>query len=86
MALQCLADLAFVEGRPEHAAVLASAEERLAEQLGGTPSLDLVGIPDVLKRARAQLSDERFDAAVAAGHSASRDELVQWALSGGSHG
>ncbi|HYZ46148.1 MAG TPA: adenylate/guanylate cyclase domain-containing protein [Actinomycetota bacterium] len=81
MALQCFADLALVEGRPERATVLSAAEGRLAEQLGGTPSLNLAGIPDVRERARAELGDERYEAALARGRSAGLEEIVQLALS-----
>jgi len=52
MALGFLADLALLDGQPEHTAVLAAA--RLAEQHGGAPSPELVGIPDPLQRARAE--------------------------------
>ena len=55
MALNLLADMALLEGQPERAAVLAAAAAGLAEDLGGTPSIELAGIPDPLagpRRAR----------------------------------
>jgi hypothetical protein len=80
MALVFLADLALVEGQPERAAVLAAAAVRHAEELGGTPSIELAGIPHPLARARAELESERYDAATARGRSSSIDEIIQYAL------
>ena len=45
MALDLLADLALLEGQPERAAVLAAAAAGLDEELGGTPPMELAGIP-----------------------------------------
>jgi predicted ATPase/class 3 adenylate cyclase len=80
--LAALADLALLEGDAERAAVLGAAEAQLGERLGGTPSFQLMGIPDVLERARAELSDHRYQAALALGRSAHLDEIVTLALSG----
>jgi predicted ATPase/class 3 adenylate cyclase len=82
MALEFLADLALVQGESEHAAVLGAAEARLTEELGGTPSLELAGIPNVLERARAELGDEMYEAATTRGRSAPLEEIVQLALTG----
>lgn len=84
LALQALADLALVEGNPERAAVLEAARAQVAEDLGGTPSFDLMSIPDVGARARAELGDERFEAACARGRAAPLDEIVRMAISEGS--
>ena len=81
LALVALGDLALVEGDPERAAVLGAAEAKLAEGLGGTPSLRLVGIPDVLDRARNELGNDRYEEAVERGRSAPLDEIVRLALS-----
>lgn len=78
--LAALADLALLEGDAERAAVLDAAQAQLAERLGGTPSFALMGIPDVAKRARAELGDERYEAAAAAGRSAPIDEVIRVAL------
>ena len=80
MALEFLADLALLQGDPERAAVLGAAEARLTEELGGTPSLELAGIPNVLERARAALGEERYEAATTQGRSAPLKEIVQLAL------
>jgi len=82
MPLAALADLALLEGDAERAAVLDAAQAQLAERLGGTPSLALVGIPDVADRARAELGDEHYEAAVARGRSASLEEVIALALEG----
>ncbi|MDQ3691499.1 MAG: adenylate/guanylate cyclase domain-containing protein [Chloroflexota bacterium] len=67
--LQALSDLALLQGDPERAAVLDSAQAQLAERLGGTPSLELMGIPAVAERARTELGSERYEAACARGRS-----------------
>jgi ATP/maltotriose-dependent transcriptional regulator MalT len=82
MGLITLADLALLEGDPERAAVLLAAEEQLAERLGGTPPLELMGIPDIGERARAALGSERYQAASARGRAAPPEEIVRLALSG----
>ena len=82
MALDLLADLALLEGQAERAAVLAAAAARLDDELGGTPSLELAGIPDPLARARAELGEERYEAAVSRGRSSPIDEIVRLALAG----
>ena len=79
--LAALADLALLEGDPERAATLIAAVARLADRLGGTPTFELVGIPDVADRARAELEPARYEAAVARGHSMPLDEVVRLALS-----
>jgi predicted ATPase/class 3 adenylate cyclase len=80
MALEFLADLALLQGEPERATVLGAAEARLTEELGGTPSLELAGIPNVLERARAELGDERYEAAMTQGRFTPLEEIVQLAL------
>ena len=60
-----MADLALLEGKPEPATILAAAAQRLSEELGGTPPIESVGIAHPLERARAELTPERYDAAVA---------------------
>jgi tetratricopeptide (TPR) repeat protein len=82
MALGLLADLALLEGQPERAAVLAAAAAGLDEELGGTPSIELAGIPDPLARARAELGSRRYEAAVNRGRSSHIDEIVRLALAG----
>ena len=82
MGLITLADLALLEGNPERAAVLEAAEEQLAERLGGTPPLELMGIPDIGERARAELGSERYETASARGRAAPQEEIVRLALSG----
>ena len=77
--LQALADLALLEGDPERAAMLDSAQAQLAERLGGTPSLDLMGIPAVAERARTELGDERYEAACARGRSMPLHEVIRLA-------
>ena len=77
-----LADLSLLEGQPERAAVLDAAQAQLAERLGGTPSFALAGIGDVPTRARAELGDERYQAAVARGRSMPLDEIIRLALDG----
>jgi predicted ATPase len=78
--LAALADLALLEGDAERAAVLIGAQARLVERLGGTPTFDLVGIPDVGDRARAELEPARYEGAVARGRSMPLDEVVRLAL------
>lgn len=78
--LQALADLALFEGDYERAVILDVAQSRIGERLGGTPSLELVGLPNVQARARKELDDERFEAAVARGRSTPLDEIVRLAL------
>jgi tetratricopeptide (TPR) repeat protein len=80
MALELLADLALLEGQPERAAVLAAAAAGLGEELGGTPSIELAGVPDPLARARAELESKRYEAAVNRGRSSDIDEIVRLAL------
>jgi predicted ATPase/class 3 adenylate cyclase len=82
MALSLLADLALLVGEPEQAAVLAVAAASLEEELGGTPSIELAGIPDPLTQARAELGDERYGAAVNRGRSMPIDEIVRLAFAG----
>jgi predicted ATPase len=81
LALVSLADLALLEGQPERAAVLAAAAANLNEELGGTPSIELTGVPDPLAGARAALGQERYEAAVNRGRSSPIDEIVRLALS-----
>jgi predicted ATPase/class 3 adenylate cyclase len=80
MALVCMADLALLEGKPEPATTLAAAAARLSEELGGTPPTESVGIVHPLERARAELTQERYDAVVARGRETPLDEIVQLAL------
>ncbi len=80
--LAALADLALLEGDAERAAVLDSAQAQLTERLGGAPSFQLMGIPDVSERARADLGDERYEAAVASGLSASLEKIIALACEG----
>jgi predicted ATPase/class 3 adenylate cyclase len=80
MPLAAFADLALLEGDAERAAILIAAQARLAERLGGTPTFNLVGIPDVDDRARAALEPARYEAAVARGRSMPLDEVVRLAL------
>jgi predicted ATPase/class 3 adenylate cyclase len=80
IALEFLADLALLEGQPERAAILAAAAAQQAEELGGTPSIELAGVPDPLARARAKLGNERYEAAVARGRSTPIDDIVRLAL------
>lgn len=61
--LQCLADLALLDGDAERAAVIDAAQTRLGERVGGTPGFALMGIPSIADRARAELGEERYDAA-----------------------
>jgi predicted ATPase len=77
--LQALSDLALLEGDPERAAVLDSAQAQIAERLGGTPSLDLMGIPAVTERARTELGNERYEAATARGRSMALDDVIRLA-------
>ena len=77
--LQALADLALLQGDPERAAVLDGAQAQQAERLGGTPSLELMGIPAVAERARTELGNERYEAASARGRSMPLDEAIRLA-------
>lgn len=76
LALQALADLAMLEGDAAGAAILDAGQAQLAERLGGTPTFQLMGIPEICERARAQLGDEQYEAASAAGRAAPLDELI----------
>ena len=80
LTLVCIADLALLEGKPEQATILAAAAARLSEELGGTPPFESVGIAHPLQRARTELTQERYDAAVARGRETPIDEIVQLAL------
>jgi hypothetical protein len=80
LTLACMADLALLEGKPEPATILAAAAERLSDELGGTPPIESIGIAHPLQRARAELTQERYDAAVARGRETPIDEIVQLAL------
>jgi predicted ATPase/class 3 adenylate cyclase len=80
LALVCMADLALLEGKPEPAAMLAAASQRLSDELGGTPPTESLGIVHPLERARAELTLERYDGAVARGRETPIDEIVQIAL------
>ena len=80
--LAALADLALLEGDVERAAVLDSAQAQLTERLGGAPSFQLMGIPGVSERARAELGDERYEAAVASRLSASLEKIIALACEG----
>ena len=77
--LQALSDLALLEGDPERAAVLDSAQAQIAERLGGTPRLDLMGIPAVAERARTELGNERYEAASARGRSMPLPDVIRLA-------
>ena len=77
--LQALADLALLEGHPERAAVLDAAQARHAERLGGTPSLELMGIPGVPERARSALGAEPYEAAAAHGRSMPLHDVIRLA-------
>jgi predicted ATPase/class 3 adenylate cyclase len=80
LTLVCMADLALLEGKPEPATIVAAGAKRLAEELGGTPPIESVGIAHPLERARTELGRERYDAAVARGRETPIDEIVQLAL------
>jgi predicted ATPase/class 3 adenylate cyclase len=80
MALVCMADLALLEGQPEPATVLAAASRRLSDELGGTPPIESLGIVHPLERARTELTQERYEVAVARGRETPIDEIVQLAL------
>jgi predicted ATPase/class 3 adenylate cyclase len=79
VALVFMADLALLEGKPEPAPILAASAGRLGEELGGTPPIESVGIAHPLQRARTELTQERYDAAVAQGRQTPTDEIVQLA-------
>jgi predicted ATPase/class 3 adenylate cyclase len=79
--LAALADLALINGNPERAATLDAAVARLAERLGGTPTFELVGIPAVAERARAELGEEDYERAVSRGQLMPVNEVVRFALS-----
>jgi hypothetical protein len=80
LTLTCMADLALREGKPEPATILAAAAARLSEELGGTPPFESVGIAHPLQRARAELTQERYEAAVARGRETPIDEIVELAF------
>ncbi len=77
--LQGLADLALLEGDADRAAVLHAAQAKLGEQLGGTPDFELMGVPNVPDRARAELGDERYEAAAARGRAMPVDDVINLA-------
>ena len=77
--LQALADLALLLGDPERAAVLDAAQAQQAERIGGTPSLELMGIPGVPERARPALGDERYEAAAAHGRGMPLSDVIHLA-------
>jgi len=77
--LQALADLALLQGDPGRAAVLDGAQAQLGERLGGTPSLELMGIPSVPERARPALGDERYEAATAEGRGMPLHDVIRFA-------
>jgi hypothetical protein len=80
IALVCMADLALLEGQSEPATVLAAASQRLSDELGGTPPIESLGIVHPLERARIELTQERYEVAVARGRETPIDEIVQLAL------
>ncbi|MBA2313775.1 MAG: hypothetical protein H0V87_00170, partial [Chloroflexi bacterium] len=49
------------------------------EQLGGTPDFELMGVPNVPDRARAELGDERYEAAAARGRAMPMDDVINLA-------
>jgi len=77
--LQGLADLALLEGDADRAAVLNAAQAKLGEQLGGTPSLELMGVPNVPDGARVDLGDERYEAAEARGRAMPIGDVINLA-------
>jgi predicted ATPase/class 3 adenylate cyclase len=77
--LQALSDLAVLEGDPERAAVLDGAQARLVESVGGTPGFELMGIPSVAQRARAELGTERYEAVTALGRSMALNDVIRLA-------
>ncbi len=52
---------------------------RLAEQLGGVPTFDLIGIAPVLERARQELSPEVYEAAIARGRAMPIEAVLAFA-------
>jgi hypothetical protein len=60
--------------------VLAAASRRLSDELGGTPPIESLGIVHPLERARTELTQERYEVAVARGRETPIDEIVQLAL------
>ena len=77
--LQALADLALLEGDPERAVVLDSAQAKVAERIGGTPRYEIMGIPAVAERGRTELGNERYEAAAARGRSMALHDVIRLA-------
>lgn len=83
LALSGLADLALQRGDAELAAILDAAQQELTEQLGGTPTFELLGISAASQRARAELGDERYEAAASRGRSTPINDVLDLALDDG---
>jgi hypothetical protein len=77
--LQALADLALLEGDPERAVLLDGAQAQIAERLGGTPGFEVMGIPPVAERARAEIDGERYEGAYARGRSMALRDVIRLA-------
>ncbi|MCA1569867.1 MAG: hypothetical protein LC798_05995 [Chloroflexi bacterium] len=63
--------------------MLDGAQAQLGERLGGTPSLELMGLPSVPERARPALGDERYEAATAEGRGMPLHDVIRFARGDG---
>jgi tetratricopeptide (TPR) repeat protein len=78
--LDCFADLALLEGDALRATRLGAAADALRERLGGGVSGGIAGMEPVLPRARIEIPDVAFEAAVLEGRTMDGNEAVSYAL------
>lgn len=80
-ALDAHSELALTTGDPANATRLTALADRMRAQMGGAPSMGLVGIEPILPRARARMDQPDFERAVAEGTAMTTDAGVGLALS-----
>jgi hypothetical protein len=80
-ALDAHSELALTLGDPADAMRLTALAERMRTEMGGAPSMDLVGIEPILPRARARMDAPDFERAVAEGAAMTTDAGIGLALS-----
>jgi hypothetical protein len=73
------AKLELAVGNPDRAARLAVLAKRAAEQLGGELPVEMTGVEDPLEEARAVLSEDDFERAVAEASAMTYDEAFAYA-------
>jgi tetratricopeptide (TPR) repeat protein len=80
-ALDAHSELALTLGDPANAIRLTALADRMRAQMGGAPSMGLVGIDPILPRARARMDPSDFERAASEGAAISTDAGVALALS-----